>query len=101
MKIYFAGGGPYTSGRNGINVVLKFDPKNSSWVIVGNLTEGRSSHAVSKINLVEAYQFCNITPTTPTTTTTTTTTTTSGAEREAVLNIMLCSLLILLFSVHT
>merc|ERR1711973_436925 len=90
-EVLMIGGGPYTSGRNGINVVLKFDPKNSSWVIVGNLTEGRSSHAVSKINLVEAYQFCNITPTTPTTTTTTTTTTTSGAEREAVLNIMLCS----------
>ena len=83
--------------------MLKFDPKSSSWVTVGNLTEGRSSHAVSKVNLIEAYQFCNITTASITTTTTTTTTTTptSGAERAAVLHTMLCSLLILLFSVHT
>ena len=100
MKIYFAGGGAYTSGRSPTNVVLKFDPKNSLWVTVGNLTEGRSSHAVSKINLIEALQFCNIT-TASITTTTTTTTTTSGAKRAAVLHTMFCSLLILLLSVHT
>ena len=96
MWKYFAGGGEYPSGRGGINVVLKFDPKNSSWVTIGNLTEGRNGHAVSKVNLYEAYQFCNITASI-----TTTTTTTSGAERVAILHTMFCSLLILLLSVHT
>jgi len=92
-EILMIGGGDITYGNDD---VLKFNPSISSWTNVGHLAEERVHHAVSKVNLLEAYRYCDITP--PSTTTIKTTTTTNGAKR---LGAIFSSLLILLFfSLH-
>ena len=98
--MHFAGGGKFLN--NATDGILKFNPTIPSWTNVGNLAEGRVDHAVSKVNLVEAYQYCGITPptTTPTTATTTftITTTSNGAVQMVAQSMMFCSILILFVS---
>jgi len=101
-EVLMIGGGKFLN--NATDGILKFNPTIPSWTNVGNLAEGRVDHAVSKVNLVEAYQYCGITPPTTTSTTATTTftitTTSNGAERMVAQSTMFCSILILFFSVH-
>jgi len=85
-EVLMLGGGEYQTDVM-YDVVQKFNPKIPSWTNVGKLAEGRADHAVSKVNLVEAYKYCGITPP-------------NGAERVASLYTMYCSLLILIIFVH-
>ena len=38
--------------------ILKFDPRKSSWVQVGNMTHARAAHGASTINTEDVEKFC-------------------------------------------
>merc|ERR1711976_555585 len=99
-EVLMIGGGKFLSDAN--DSILKFNPTIPSWTNVGNLAEGRAAHAASKVNIVEAYQYCGITPPTTSSTTATTTftitTTSNGAVQMVAQSMMFCSILILFVS---
>ena len=38
--------------------ILKFEPRESSWVQVGNMTHARAAHGASTVNMEDVNKFC-------------------------------------------
>ena len=38
--------------------ILKFEPHNSSWVQVGNMSHARAAHGASTVNMEDIEKFC-------------------------------------------